>query len=153
MRKIKTVLKALIVILLSFVAINLVSCDKKNEEKDLFTDKTNDFYPYLKVQCQKNPSFVNGIEAYVYNDIYYFDADLFFRAGECNYNYLLVFKMEDNLFNKVNEFIIRFDENEDGFEVDVNTLPKEYNDYLEAKENGKKKVYTKEEIETLKNNF
>jgi hypothetical protein len=153
MRKIKTVLKALIVILLSFVVINLASCDKKNEEKDLFTDKTNDFYPYLKVQCQKNPGFVNGIEAYVYNNIYYFDADLFLRAGECNYNYLLVFKMEDNFFNKVNEFIIRFDENEDGFEVDVNTLPKEYNDFLEAKEKGKKKVYTKEEIETLKNNF
>ena len=152
MRKIKTIFKTLIVILLSFVAINLASCDKK-EEKDLFTDNTNDFYPYLKRQCQTTPSLVNGIEAYVYNDIYYFDADLFFRAGEYNYNYLLVFKMEDNLFNKVNEFIIRFDENDDGFEVDVNTLPKEYNDYLEAKEKGKKKVYTKEEIELLKNNY
>ena len=153
MRKMKTIFKTLIVILLSFVTINLASCDKKNEEKDLFIDKTNDFYPYLKVQCQKNPSLVNGIEAYVYNDIYYFDADLFFRAGECNYNYLLVFKMEDNKFNYVNEFIISFDKNNDGYEVDVITLPQEYNDYLEAKEKGKKKVYTKEEIETLKNNF
>ena len=59
----------------------------------------------------------------------------------------------DNKFNYVNEFIISFDKNNDGYEVDVNTLPKEYNDYLEAKEKGKKKVYTKEEIETLKNNF
>ena len=154
MKKVKTIFKALCVILLFFVTINLTSCDKKNDEEVLITNDMNgDFYQYLKKQCQQNPSTINGIELYTYNNNYYFDNSLLFRSGDFNYNYLLVFKFEDNKLTFVDGFIIRFDENTEGFEVDYDTLPAEYNNYLEAKEKGKKKVYTSEEIEFLKNNF
>ncbi len=115
----------------------LCSC-QKNEEFNL--EKYNEmFFSELKEKCEGDCINVSKLELYYYDNHYYYEINLHGENRDFDYEWLYVYWHGDlDIW-----FSIKYPEKNEKY------FPKEYFDFLKAKEYDESKKYTKEEIDEL----
>ena len=106
------------------------------ENNNLFMEKFKGKYKYYEADIQ-------SLSIYYLNDYFYYNIEFYSSNYDKDLNLLYVFRygLYEIYFSIKNP------------EENIDYFPKEYFEYLEAKESGKRKIYTREEIEILENNL
>ena len=133
------ILSSFAIVLLVFI---LVSCGNRNDKAD-FEKYDSIFVGRFSREDDIESIHVSSLIAYYYEDKYYYVVEYVQDGEDFEYELLYIFQYES-----LNNFFSIKDEKEC-----YQYVPRDYEGYLTAKNEGIKKIYNRKEIEEMINNF
>lgn len=133
--------KYLMFVVLFFAFLGVLGCKKEKEFN--IEENNNLFFERFKGIYNEYDADIQNLSLYYLNDYFYYDVKFYSQKRDIDLNLLYVFRygLYEIYFSIKNP------------EENIQYFPKEYFEYLEAKEIGERKIYTREEIEILENNL